>query len=106
VDRTERLDDLSAAHPGGGPAFLGGGIVDRHEVLVAEEVGVVVGFAGLGGDMLDYIYVDPDAQNRAIGSGLLDRAKQMRRNGLRLWVFQRNDGPDASTSGTAFGSFS
>jgi biotin-[acetyl-CoA-carboxylase] ligase BirA-like protein len=46
-------------------------------------------FAALGADTLEYLYVDPDAQGRMIGSTLLALAKQRRPDGFRLWVFQR-----------------
>jgi GNAT superfamily N-acetyltransferase len=71
---------------------VGGWFLDRHEVWVAEEAGQVVGFIGLGDDMLEQIYVDPDAQNRGIGTELMDHAKRLRPARLQLWVFQKNEG--------------
>ena len=65
-------------------------LVFRPEVWVAEIEGVVVGFAALGDEHLDHMYVHPDFQNRGAGSALLHEALRHRPNGLRLWVFQRN----------------
>jgi GNAT superfamily N-acetyltransferase len=67
-------------------------LVPRLEVWVAEEDGRVVGFAALGDDDLDHLYVAPGAQGRGIGSALLARAKDQRPDGFELWVFQQNTG--------------
>ena len=69
---------------------LGGWIVERHEVWVAEEDGRILGFAGLDPGMLEHLYVDPDAQNRGVGTSLLEHAKALRPDGFQLWVFQEN----------------
>jgi GNAT superfamily N-acetyltransferase len=37
-----------------------------------------------------HLYVHPDLQGRGIGDALLTRAKELRPDGFRLWVFQRN----------------
>jgi GNAT superfamily N-acetyltransferase len=71
---------------------LGGWFLDRAELWVAEEDGRVVGFAGVEGDELSHLYVDPRAQGRGVGSALLEQAKSLRQDGLELWVFQKNDG--------------
>jgi GNAT superfamily N-acetyltransferase len=71
---------------------LGGWIVQRHEVWVAEDAGRISGFSGLGAAMLDHLYVDPAAQNRGLGTRLLDHAKSQRPAGFQLWVFQQNHG--------------
>jgi putative acetyltransferase len=71
---------------------LGGWIVERHEVWVAEEDGTIVGFAGLDPGKLEHLYVDPEAQNRGIGAELLAEAKRLRPEGLQLWAFQKNEG--------------
>ena len=71
---------------------LGGLILERAEVSVADEAGQVLGFAGVSGGELTHLYTDPDAQNRGVGSALLAHAKSLRPDGLELWVFQRNEG--------------
>ena len=71
---------------------LGGWLVDRHEVWVAEEDGAVAGYMGLRDDELSHLYVDPGAQNRGLGAALLAHAKRLRPERLELWVFQKNEG--------------
>jgi GNAT superfamily N-acetyltransferase len=70
---------------------LGGWIVERHEVWVADESGVA-GFAGLTQGWLDHLYVDPDRQGRGLGTALMAHAKTLQPAGLQLWVFQKNEG--------------
>jgi ribosomal protein S18 acetylase RimI-like enzyme len=41
-------------------------------------------------DLLDSLYVAPDAQGQGIGTRLLELAEQRRPAGLRLWVFASN----------------
>ncbi len=67
-------------------------LLPTREVWVADEDGRAVGFAALGGDELEHLYVHPRAQGRGAGSSLLALAKERRPRGLGLWVFQRNDG--------------
>ncbi len=69
--------------------LLGGWIVERHEVWVDEEGEKIWGFIGLGKDMLDHRYVDPEHQRKGLGTALLDEAKQRRPHGFQLWVFQK-----------------
>jgi ribosomal protein S18 acetylase RimI-like enzyme len=74
-------------------------LFSRHEdVWLAEEDGLPVGFLAIrrsrteGWEVLEKLYVDPEAQSRGIGTVLLDQAKALRPEGLHLWVFQRNTG--------------
>ena len=67
-------------------------VVPTHEVWIAESDGAVAGFAALHGDLLGHIYVHPSAQNRGIGTALLEHAKALRPQGIRLYVFQQNEG--------------
>jgi BirA family biotin operon repressor/biotin-[acetyl-CoA-carboxylase] ligase len=46
------------------------------------------GFTAIEGGVLDYLYVDPRAQGRFVGTALLALAKQRRPDGFELWVFQ------------------
>ena len=72
--------------------FIRDVMLPNNEVWVAEEDGRVVGFAGLGDDLMRHLWVEPTAQNRGVGKALLDRAKKRRPDGFRLWVFQKNVG--------------
>jgi GNAT superfamily N-acetyltransferase len=72
--------------------FIAGEIMRREEVWVAERDGLVRGFVTLEGELLDHIYVYPDAQGQGTGATLLDVAKSRRPHGFHLWVFQKNEG--------------
>jgi GNAT superfamily N-acetyltransferase len=71
---------------------LGGLILEGAELSVAEDEAGILGFAGLNGDELTHLYADPPAQNRGVGTALLEHAKRRRPDGLELWVFQKNAG--------------
>jgi GNAT superfamily N-acetyltransferase len=72
--------------------LLGRRFLARAELWVAEEAGCIVGFAGVSGNELTHLYVDPPAQNRGVGTALLDQVKSLRAEHLELWVFQKNEG--------------
>ena len=76
--------------------FLREVVLPNEEVWVAEVDERPVGFAALGSrdgeDYLQHIYVAPEHQGCGLGTQLLDRAKERRPSGFRLWVFQKNDG--------------
>jgi GNAT superfamily N-acetyltransferase len=72
--------------------WIGNHVLRDLEVWVAEDDGRVVGFAALGDDLLEHLYVHPRAQNEGVGAMLLTIAKEQRPRGLRLWVFQKNVG--------------
>ena len=71
--------------------LLGSRFLERAELWVAEEDGHLVGFAGVSGDELTHLYVDPPAQKRGVGTALLEHVKSIRER-LELWVFQKNEG--------------
>jgi GNAT superfamily N-acetyltransferase len=73
-------------------AFVRDVLLPNNEVWVAEDEGSVIGFAGLGEDILRHLWVHPAKQSRGVGTALLDVAKERRPAGLRLWVFQKNVG--------------
>jgi GNAT superfamily N-acetyltransferase len=87
-DRMEYLPPIPDEHR----PQLGGWIVDRHDVWVAEEDGRIVGFIGLHPGLLEHVYVHPDAQNVGVGTSMLEHAKSLAPGGLQLWVFQKNEG--------------
>jgi ribosomal protein S18 acetylase RimI-like enzyme len=72
--------------------FIRDVLLPNNEVWVAEEGGRVLGFSGLGDDVVRHLWVHPEAQNRGVGAALLARAKERRPGGLQLWVFQKNVG--------------
>lgn len=72
--------------------WVGDVVLRDLEVWIAEKEGRVVGFAALGDDLLEHLYVHPEAQNHGVGAALLKIAKQHRPRALRLWVFQKNVG--------------
>jgi GNAT superfamily N-acetyltransferase len=72
-------------------AYIRHVVVQELETWVCENEGRVVGFGALSGDMLEHLYVHPDAQGRGVGTDLLAHAKRLRPGGFRLWVFQKNE---------------
>lgn len=60
------------------------------DLWVAEAGGEVVAVLVLEHDLLDWLFVAPDAQGAGVGTALLDVAKRERPGGLRLWVFASN----------------
>ena len=72
--------------------WIGDVVLHNLEVWVAEDGDRVVGFAALGEDLLEHLYVHPEAQGRGVGTALLALSKERRPGGLQLWVFQRNTG--------------
>ncbi|HEY4621378.1 MAG TPA: GNAT family N-acetyltransferase [Gaiellaceae bacterium] len=76
--------------------FLRTIVLPNEEVWVAEVDERPVGFVALGSRegavYLQHIYVTPERQSRGLGSELINRAKERRPTGFRLWVFQKNDG--------------
>lgn len=65
-------------------------VLVEHEVWVAERERRIVGVMVLRGDVMDQLYVRPEAQRRGIGTRLLEQAKRGRGR-LRLYTFQSND---------------
>jgi ribosomal protein S18 acetylase RimI-like enzyme len=78
---------------------IAGELFERHEeVWLAEEARRPLGFLAIrrsrrhDWEVLEKLYVDPEAQNRGVGTALLEQAKALRPGGLVLWVFQQNTG--------------
>jgi GNAT superfamily N-acetyltransferase len=65
-------------------------VLVRDEVWVAAAGERVDGFLAMKGDVLDHLYVAPRLHGGGVGSALLAKAKQLRPEGFKLWVFQRN----------------
>src|SRR6266536_3881852 len=87
-DEMSYLPVISGEHR----SLLGGWFIDRGPIWVAEEDGRVVGFSGVKDEELTHLYVDPVAQDRGIGSSLMEHAKTVSPERLELWVFQKNEG--------------
>jgi ribosomal protein S18 acetylase RimI-like enzyme len=71
--------------------LLGGRFLQRAELWVMDEGGRLVGFAAVSGSELTHLYIDPSAQDRGLGSALLDHVKGLCPERLELWVFQANE---------------
>jgi ribosomal protein S18 acetylase RimI-like enzyme len=72
--------------------LLGGWFIERGPFFVFGDDGRILGISGVKDGELTHLYVDPEAQNRGIGSRLLEHAKSESPAGLYLWVFQKNEG--------------
>src|SRR4051812_25871271 len=71
-------------------AWMAEKVLPHHRVRVATVGAVAVGFAVFASDSLEQLYVDPEHQNRGIGSLLFKDACAAARGPFRFWVFQRN----------------
>jgi GNAT superfamily N-acetyltransferase len=68
-------------------------LLPNQEVWVAEgEDGRVLGWASLTEGSLEHLYVDPDVQNRGLGTELLAAVTERMPEGFSLWTFQKNEG--------------
>ncbi len=66
-------------------------VLAQQDVLVAERDGEVVGFAAVHDDWLEQLYLEPEAIGTGAGWALLQAARELRPDGLSLWVFTGND---------------
>ncbi|RIV40060.1 GNAT family N-acetyltransferase [Micromonospora radicis] len=64
--------------------------------MAEDPTGALVGFAALDGDVLEHLYLRPDARGQGIGSALLERVRRASPGGLRPRVFTRNAAARAS----------
>ncbi|MEO8328789.1 MAG: GNAT family N-acetyltransferase [Candidatus Nanopelagicales bacterium] len=68
-------------------------ILLRHnEVWVAEQDGAVLGFVGWGDGSVRHMWVLPKEQGQGVGTALLEHVQSRCPDGLKLSVFQRNEG--------------
>ena len=70
--------------------FFGDFVIPNQIVLVAELEEGVVGFIAIEGAWVEHLYVAPARQGFGIGNALLQKAKELRPDGLMLWTFERN----------------
>ncbi len=73
-------------------AFFANVVVVQRELWLAEDGGAAAGLLVLEDDWLDQLYLEPELIGRGIGSALIEHAKRLRPDGLRLWTFQSNLG--------------
>jgi GNAT superfamily N-acetyltransferase len=66
-----------------------GGLRQTQEVWVYEAGGDLRGFTTIS-DMLDHLYVEPEAFGTGVADALFEHAQTRRPNGFTLWVFQQN----------------
>jgi GNAT superfamily N-acetyltransferase len=64
-------------------------------VWVAVRDSEVLGYAALEGDVLEHLYLRPDARRQGIGTLLLDTVRRHSPEGVSLHVFQQNAGARA-----------
>ena len=69
--------------------WVAGVLLATCEVLVVDEGGQVLAVSARAGDVLEQLYVAPQAQGRGLGRALLQQA-QAGRDRLELWTFARN----------------
>ncbi|HVZ37367.1 MAG TPA: GNAT family N-acetyltransferase [Polyangiaceae bacterium] len=67
-------------------------VVPRSDLWLATLEGRVAGVLALYGSELDRSYVAPEAQNRGLGSALVQHAQRLHPTGLTLVTHQRNTG--------------
>lgn len=70
--------------------FFHGTIAAENEIWVAVEEGTIVGFLALNGSLLNYLYVDPPAQGRGVGTMLMSKMQAQSPQGFTLFTHQRN----------------
>jgi GNAT superfamily N-acetyltransferase len=67
-------------------------VLPNQDVWVAEQASSPIGLMVLNDEWIDQLYVDPAFTRRGVGGALVDHAKAIRPDGLRLWTFQSNLG--------------
>ena len=96
--RTQRRMTYLPPMPDEHVPLVAGMIARNDEIWLAEDKGRILGFLAVaysdqdGSEVLERLYVEPDAQNQGVGTALLEQAKALRPDGFVLWVFQKNTG--------------
>jgi GNAT superfamily N-acetyltransferase len=65
-------------------------IVPQCQIWLACVGEQIVGFLALDGDLIDRLYILPSHQGQGISSKLINLAKQLSPDGLRLYTHQEN----------------
>lgn len=71
-------------------AFVVDVMIAQREAWLAWAGETALGLLVLDGSEVDWLFVDPVAQSRGVGSALIEHAKARSPNGLTLWVFESN----------------
>jgi ribosomal protein S18 acetylase RimI-like enzyme len=66
-------------------------IAAQNELWVAVDGQTIVGFLAINSTVLNYLYVDPPAQDRGVGTLLLSKAQELLPGGFTLFTHQRNE---------------
>ncbi len=91
ASRREALPTVRWAHaPAEVRQWIARVLLPTHDVWVAEDAGAVLGYLARHDDWVAQLYLRPDCWRRGIGRALLQKAKELRPEGLRLWCFQVN----------------
>ncbi|MGW2413782.1 N-acetyltransferase family protein [Streptomyces tubercidicus] len=65
-------------------------VLPQCHTVVAARWPELLGYAAVRGDLLEHLYLRPDARRTGIGTRLLAEARRHRPDGLSLYVFQLN----------------
>lgn len=65
-------------------------VLRQCRIWVAVRDAEIMGYAALDGDMLEHLYLRPDARRQGIGTLLLDEVRRHCPDGVSLHVFQQN----------------
>ena len=71
-------------------AWVTSEMVPNRETWVALAGGRIAGILVMQGEEVDQLFLLPAMQRQGVGERLLDHAKKLRPERLRLWTFQRN----------------
>ena len=71
-------------------AFVADVVIAQREAWLAWDGETAVGLLVMDGSEMDWLFVEPVAQSRGVGSTLIEHAKALSPNGLTLWVFESN----------------
>ncbi|MFE5024519.1 GNAT family N-acetyltransferase [Streptomyces sp. NPDC056656] len=65
-------------------------LLKQTRTWVAVRDAEIAGYAALGGDVLEHLYLRPDVRRQGIGTLLLDKVRRHSPEGVSLRVFQQN----------------
>jgi putative acetyltransferase len=65
-------------------------LVSSGKVVALKEDKVIAGFMLVADGWLYHLYIAPQFQEKGYGKRLLDYAKELNPEGIKLWVFEQN----------------